>query len=132
MELKTYDPKEVNIIIGGAIIGSWNTVTVEREEDQNIMSAGTSGENTRTKNANNLGTITVTLPQTSGDNAILTGLAVADDVFSVMVQDKSGESIHVMAEAVIGKRPAAEYGKEAGEREWTIMGGLSTDLSNGN
>lgn len=132
MELKTYDPKEVNIIIGGAIINSWNAVTVEREEDQNIMSAGTSGENTRTKNANNLGTITLTLPQTSGDNGILTGLAVADDVFSVMIQDKSGSSVHVMAEAVIGKRPAAEYGKEAGEREWTIMGGLSTDLSNGN
>lgn len=132
MELKTYDPKEVNAIIGGRILESWNTITVGREEDENTMSAGTSGEITRTKNANNLGTVTVVLPQTSSDNAILTGLAAAGGSFSVMIQDKSGSSVHVMAEAVIGKRPESEYGKEAGEREWTIMGGLTTDLPNGN
>ena len=132
MPLKTYDPKEVNAIIGGQILGSWNSITVAREEDENFMSVGTSGEATRTKNANNLGTITVVLPQTSADNAILTGLAVGGGVFSAMIQDKSGASVHVMAEAVIGKRPESEYGKESGEREWTIMGSLSTDLPNGN
>lgn len=132
MSLKTYDPKEVNIIIGGRILQSWNSVTVAREEDENFMTAGTSGEVTRTKNANNLGTITAVLPQTSSDNAILSGLAAAGGVFSVMIQDKSGSSVHVMAEAVIGKRAESEYSKEASEREWTVFGGLTTDLPNGN
>lgn len=132
MELKTYDPKEVNVIIGGSIMNSWNTVNVEQEEDDNIMSAGTTGEITRTKNANKLGTITVVLPQTSGDNSILTGLAIGGEVFSIMIQDKSGSSVHVMAEAVVGKKASSEYAKESGEREWTFMGGLSTDLPNGN
>ena len=33
MSVKTYDPSQVAIIIGGRIIKSWNTVTVTRDED---------------------------------------------------------------------------------------------------
>ena len=128
MSLKTYDPSEMSIIIGGSIINSWNTVNVELDEDEQAASTGTSGEHTRTINPNNMGTLTLTLPQSSADNAKLQALATSKQIFSTMVMDKNGNDVHVMAEAFISKRPPAEYGKEHGEREWIIKGGLSTNL----
>ncbi len=123
--MKTYDPKEVAVIIGGAIIKSWNTVTVAMLEDQNTFSASTTGEPTRTKNANKLATITLVVPQASEDNAALSTLLIADTVIPCSVIDTAGNSLHVMAEGVIVKSPDAEYAKEDGEREWVITGNIN-------
>jgi hypothetical protein len=132
--LKTYDPSQVSIIAGGSIINSWNTVSVELDEDEQFATVGTSGEVTRTINASSLGTITLTVPQSSADNAALQALATAKSVFPFSILDKSGSGLsnHVMAEAFISKRPTAEYAKEHGEREWIIKGSLTTNLVSGN
>jgi hypothetical protein len=123
--MKTYDPTQVSIIIGGAIIKSWDIIAVAMAEDKNTFTPSTTGQLTRTKNANKQGTFTLTLPQASEDNAVLSGLLKVDGVIPCAVIDTGGFSIHSMAEGVIVKSPDAEYGKESGTREWMITGSIN-------
>ncbi len=131
-DMKTYDPSEVSIILAGSIIKSWISVSAERDEEAFMMTTGTGGESTRTKNANKMGVITLVLPQASVDNAVLTTLWNAGTQISVAVTDKSGVSLHVIPEATVTKSPDAAYGKEAGEYEWLIRGNLSVHVLGGN
>lgn len=131
-DLKTYDPSQVVVIIGGSIVKSWNTVTAARDEENFMMTTGTQGESTRTKNANKMGVITLVLPQASVDNAILSAFWNAGTQISVAVTDKSGVSLHAMPEATVTKSPDAGYGKEAAEYEWLIRGDLSVHVLGGN
>ncbi len=126
MSVETYDPKKVFVIVGGQHITGFqdgSMVTVERNEDAWTLQMGTDGYGTRSKSNNRSGRITINLMQTSGSNFILSNLAQLDElgnggVVEVMVQDSNGKSLHVMQEAWVVKRPSAEYGKEATNREW--------------
>jgi len=132
-DVKTYDPSQGSLIVGGSIIASWREVSVARDEDGFTFDVDTSsGEATRTKNASKLGTFTVTLPQASGDNATLSALEVTDALVAVMFKDNSGNSLHVMPFGTIVKGADAGYAKEAGDREWTIRGNLDVHLNGGN
>ena len=122
--MKTYSPKEVSVVIGGAIIKSWDEVSVVMDEDRNVLSSATTGESTRTKNANRLGKIEITLPQTSEDNLALSGLLAIDTPIPCAVIDSGGNSLHVMPLGVIMKSPDSGYAKENGTRIWTIAGNL--------
>ena len=130
--LKTYAPGEVSVVIGGSIINSWNSVTVARNEDKNFPSVGTQGEVTRTVNASNLGTITLVLPQSSADNAVLSAKEVANGIESIGIMDKSGDSIHTMPEGFITTVAEAGYEKELTEREWVFQGDLPVNIIGGN
>lgn len=132
MSVKTYDPSEVAIIIGGSIISSWNSITIAREEDGWTFSTGTSGEVTRTKNLNKMGTLTLLLPQTSADNAVLSAFQIAENVLACSVIDKSGTSIGLMPEGTVVKVPDSEFAKESGEREYQIKGDLVEFIAGGN
>jgi len=131
-DTKTYDPSQVVVIVGGSIIKSWNTVTAARDEENFMMTVGTQGEATRTKNANKMGVLTLVLPQASVDNAVLSAFFNSGAQISVSVTDKSGVSLHVIPEATVTKSPDAAYGKEAGEYEWLIRGNLSIHVLGGN
>jgi hypothetical protein len=124
--LKTYDPSEVVVAVGGALLASWNQVTAEFAEDQNLMSTGTTGETTRTKNANRTGTVTINIPQTSTDNAILNALALTNSVVNVSIVDKSGTIVITIPEGVFQKVPNIVLGKDAadGSRDWLLTGKL--------
>jgi hypothetical protein len=130
--MKTYNPSQVSIIIGGSIVKSWNTVTPEPDEDGWLFSTGTSGESTRTKNANKMVTITLVLPQSSADNDILSGLEIAGSLIPISIIDKSGRTVITMPKGTVAKRPAVELGKEAGEREWLIKGDVPVYAVGGN
>jgi len=124
MGTKTYDPSLVSVIIGGSIIKSWEAVKAGRDNDKYKFTERTSREVTRTKNASLLGTITLTLPQASQDNATLSAFEVAGALIPCMIMDKGGTSLHTMPEGTVVKMPDAEYGKDSGSREWTIKGEL--------
>jgi hypothetical protein len=132
-DLKTYNPGDVTVAVGGAIIESWNTITAEFDEDQNLMSVGTTGEVTRTKNANRSGRITINVPQTSTDNATLSALAIADANTVVGITDGSGTSVVGMVAGVFVKAPNLVLGKDAadGSRDW-ILAGKMTMVGGGN
>ena len=124
MAIKTYDPSQVSVIVGGSIITSWNTVTPDRDEDSFTFNTGTTGESTRTKNLNKMGTFTIVLPQTSADNAVMSGFEVGGSLISCSIIDKSGASLAVMPEGTVMKPATSEFGKESGEREWVVKGDI--------
>ena len=128
---KNYSPGDVSLIIGGSIV-KFDAVTVARNEDKNTMTVGTQGEVTRTKNLSNLATITVVLPQSSSNNAILSAFEVANSVVSILVKDNGGLSLHTMPEGVITGVPDSEYGKEVTDRTWIFQGDLPVNVIGGN
>jgi hypothetical protein len=132
MAVKTYDPGQVSLIVGGTIIKSWDKIAVAMDEDDWSFAAGTTGEVTRVKNLNRLGSIAVTLPQTSADNAVLSAFRIAGALLPCIVKDASGNSLHVMPEGTVVKPADSEYGKEAAQREWTIKGGIVEMTVGGN
>lgn len=128
MALKTYDFKQVAVIIGGRIITGFadgDAVQVERNEDAWSLQVGAEGEATRSKSNNRSGKITLSLQQASESNAILSGFAKADELSNsglvpVLVKDNSGNSLYGAEQAWIVKSPAAALGMESGNREWVI------------
>jgi hypothetical protein len=132
MAVKTYDPGQVSLIVGGTIIKSWDKIAVAMDEDDWSFAAGTSGEVTRVKNLNRLGAITIALPQTSADNAVLSAFRVSGALLPCIVKDASGNSLHVMPEGTVVKPADSEYGKEAAQREWMVKGAITEMTVGGN
>lgn len=128
MGLKTYDGKQVTVIWGGRILTGYadgEFCTVEYAEARWTHTAGADGEEARAKVNNNSALARIRFLQTSDSNRILSQDAEADKasnagVKPLMIQDKSGKSLHVSEEAYIESTPSAAYGKEIGEREWTF------------
>ena len=140
MAVKTYDPSQVAIIIGGFPVTGFadgSFVTVERNEDAFALYVGTDGEGTRAKSNNKSGRITITLAQSSDSNAVLSGFAQADElsnsgVVPVLVKDNSGQSLHSAETAWIVKAANSEYAREVGTREWVIETDVLVTLPAGN
>jgi hypothetical protein len=128
-QLKTYSPEDITIIVEGVEIEgtAQDFCTVSYEEDHFTYTSGSDGEGCRSKNPDRSGTITITLMQTSTSNSVLSAIAKTDDItgaaiFSILVKDNSPQatSLHTSDSAWIQKTSDAGYGKEAGDREWTI------------
>lgn len=127
-KLKTYDLKQVNVVFNGRVLSGAaesDFVTVEMNEDAWTHHVGADGEEARSRSNNNSGKVTVKLSQYSEDNRILSEFHEADKssgsgVAALMVNDKSGLSMHGTDEAYISKAPAAGYGKTPGDREWVF------------
>jgi len=128
MAVKTYDPKQVIIIIGGNTMTGFadgTFVIVARNEDGWSLQIGTDGEGTRSKSNNKSGTVTFTLMQSSDSNQILSALAALDELSNagavpIMVKDNSGESLYIAETAWIRKYADSEFAREAGPREWVL------------
>lgn len=131
MAVKTYDPKQVILIVGGFQITGYaegTFVNIARREDAFTLHVGSDGEGVRSKSNNRSGTVTFHLLQSSHSNDILSAFAKADEltnagIFPLMVKDGSGSSLYMAQSAWIKKIADSEFGKEAGAREW----GLETD-----
>lgn len=140
MPVKSYDPSQVMVVFGGRVLSGFaegTKVTVEHEEDAWTTQIGVDGEGTRSKSNNRSGTITVQLMQSSDDNAFLYGIYELDrtsnaGALPMMVKDGSGSSLHMAETAWISKLPAAEYGVEAGAREWAFKTDILVSALGGN
>lgn len=127
MAVYTYSPEDVAVSIGGLLITGYSEATfvmVEREEDAFTKVIGSDGIATRSKNANKSGTVTLTLKASSPGNDLLSIIASKDEidgsgVVPVIVKDNSGTTV-CAGKGWIKKKPAAEFAKEVGDREWTI------------
>ena len=123
--MRTYNPEEVSILIGTSLLNGWNNVRITRAEDGALFSVGTSGEVTRTINANKLGNFVITMQQSSIDNETLSGYEISKVALPCSVIDKSGTTVGVIELGTVIKIPDSDLGKEAGTREWTITGELT-------
>ena len=126
--MKTYDPKQVILTVGGRQITGWadgTFIEVERDADAYELTVGADGDAARSKSNNRAGKITVTLLQTSEGNAVLSGFAAADElsnggVVAIMARDKSGASFFVADQAWVQKYPKSGYSKNIETREWVL------------
>jgi len=128
MALKTYDPAQISIIVGGAIMSGFadgEFVTTERNEDAFTIATGADGEVSRVKSNNKSGRITITLQQTADSNLILSGFAQADElrnagVVPVLIKDLKGATLVTAARAWVAKAPATPYAKDVQNRTWIL------------
>lgn len=128
MSLRTYDPAQVLITIGGVPMGGFADGTfllIDRDEDAFTKVTGADGTSTRVKSNNKAGTLTLTLKQSSPSNDVLSGFAALDElsntgVVPVLVKDIGGDSVFFSATGWVQKYPASEFGKEINNREWIL------------
>lgn len=131
MSMKTYDPKNVSIIIGSHIVSGFadgTFINVERRNPTWSLVAGASGETERSKSNDKSGRITLTLLQSSASNDILSGFAQSDELdnsgtFPLLMKEDTGTTIIEATEAWCTKPSNTPYGKESQGREWVIETG---------
>ena len=134
---KTYDAKDVSIIISDRAASGFNSVSVTRESDTWSDDVGADGEVARSKSNDKRGNFELTMQQTSEFNDFLSSLhnedeATGNKIFNVTVKDNRGKSLHESAEAWIQKLPDSEYAQASGERVWSIRAAAVSGTIGGN
>lgn len=128
-QVKTYDPKSINITIGSHIVTGYaedTFLSIEQTGDGTVASSGADGEVARSLSHNPLHRLTLTLQQTSETNDYLSDLLRQDrasgggGVVPLQVRDLRGTSVFAASQAWVVKWPNREYAAEVGEREWEI------------
>lgn len=119
IEVASYDPKKVNVIVGGRIItgfASDGVVTLTKNEDSVTPSVGAKGDVTYSENANESGTVAVTLMSTSSSLSYLRGLEARRRAVNVTISDVNSSDGFVMSEGNcrIMKMPGAARQKTEG------------------
>jgi hypothetical protein len=103
IEVASYDPKKVNLVMNGKIItgfASDSMITIARNEDTVTTQVGVKGDVAYNENANESGTITVTLMGTSSSLPYVRSLALKRKEVSVMIVDANDSaSVNVAEEA---------------------------------
>lgn len=140
MSFATYDVSQVAVIVGGVPLEGFadgTRVTIEFDEQQFTKVTGSDGLTTRSKSNNYSGTIAVVLQQSSRANDVLSALWAADrsrnaGVVPVLVKDGSGRTLWAAEHAWVQQMPTQEFGKESGDREWTLDTDKLTGLAGGN
>ncbi|NQX68486.1 DUF3277 family protein [Paenibacillus alba] len=123
MSTKTYDPKSVSVIIDGIYLTGFSEdmVEIEKDEDSFEVKVGAQGDTTRAKINNNLGTIKITLQQTSPQISYLDGLANSGKMFPItVISAGTTRETSSATEAFIGKPAARKYGNAAEDREYEV------------
>lgn len=128
MALHTYDPKKVQVLLGGVPIGGFadgTFVTLSRSNDAFTKHSGADGDLTRVKQNDRSGECAITLSQSSASNDYLSGVAIADEltndgVLPLLIKDLSGNSLFASGFAWIRKVPDSSFGKDIENREWML------------
>ena len=123
--MRKYNPKDVIIVVGGrAITGlaEGSFVAAEKTEDGFTEYVGAKGEVSIAENANETGTITITLANTSPSISYLNGLANRKTIMATNVIDMNDNGVRAGGTETIVRKPAnAEWGTEVGNREFEIF-----------
>ena len=128
MSVRTYDPKNIIITVGGIPISGFSEGTfleIARTEPTWNMVVGADGLVTRGKTNNFSGTMTLTLKQSTPSNDVLSGFLALDEatnsgVVPVLVKDLSGNSVYFAARAWINQYANSTFGKDISDRQWTL------------
>ena len=94
MNVTSYDPKKVNVVVDGTTLtgfASDGIITVSKSEDAVTPNVGCKGDVVYEENANESGTIAVTLQQTSSSLSKLRRLASNRTSFSVTISDANDD-----------------------------------------
>ena len=122
----TYDPTKVSLVVNGRVITGFATdsmITVARSEDMVTTAVGVQGDVTYNENANDSGTVTVTLSGTSSSLPTLRDLALRRQQVSVLLADANDDSnVYVSGDrGRITRPPGLTRAKEIGSETVTIF-----------
>ena len=141
MSTKDYDPNGVVISLGPPIgegatlviegFADGTFITVNRNNPNWSLMSGASGETARAKSNDRTGTVELTLMQSSASNNILSAFLSADELsnsgkFSFYMEDASSKTVISASEMWVQQAPTVEFGKELGDRVWTLETGQLT------
>jgi hypothetical protein len=126
MAVKTYDPKEISIIVGTAFLSGFadgSFVTVRRNADTFALQVGADGKGVRTKSNDRSGQIEIVLQSGADSNSFLSDLAISDEATNgglvpLTIKDNLGTKLHFAEQAWIKKQPDDALAKENGDITW--------------
>lgn len=126
VNVTTYDPKKVNVIVGGRVItgfASDGVVTLAKSEDSVTPSVGAKGDVTYSENANESGTVSLTLMSTSFSLSYLRDLEAKRRAVNVSITDANDDTAFTMNEdnCRITKMPDVARQKEQATVTVTIF-----------
>jgi len=120
----TYDAKSVSVIVGGVYLTGFgeSMVTVAKDEENWETSVGAQGDVVRSRVNNPLGTITVSLQQTSPQVEYLDRLAKTGETVPISVISAGPPKETATSTAAYVKKPADRaYGSSAEDREYEFQ-----------
>ena len=125
MEVLTYVPSNVALILSGSQIKGWNSITISRSDPVFKQIKGIRGKNTRTRIKNSSATITIETPQTELFNEVLSMVLEADSVngtarLEINLMESTGSSFFTTNTAYISQWPELRYSGELGVNIWTL------------
>lgn len=125
-EISTYSPESVLLILGGAALTGWNSISISRDADQFNVIKGIRGKHTRSRNYDNSATIVLELPFSSDWNYILSQIVTQDSQSAtgrceILLKDNSGNSIFKTTQAYVRKFADVTFDATISSRVWTIQ-----------
>lgn len=126
--VRTYDPKQIVLTIGGVPMGGFadgTFISIERTSDTFEKVSGADGVVSRAKLNDYSGSLALTLAQTSPSNDVLSGFAIADEATSdgvvpILCKDIGGTTTIFSAKGWVRKPATVELGKAINNREWNL------------
>jgi len=119
MEVMSYDPTKVNVVVAGRIITGFaadGVINLTRNADSITPAVGAKGDVVYSENADKTGTAAMTLMSTSASLAYLRELEAKRKMVTVSVQDKNDADGFIMScdNCRVLKMPDANRAKEQG------------------
>lgn len=121
-----YSPEDVNFVFDGGLVATGlaedEFVTAERNTEKRSFKVGAQGEVVVNESADDTGTVTVTIDQTSPTNKEFRRLYNSGKAFDLNVADNNPNTADVSgSECYIENLPSKSSGAESGDREWNIL-----------
>lgn len=126
MEVLTYVPSNVILVISGWQVHGWNEISVARNTPGFRQIRGIRGKNTRTRVQDTSATLTIRVPQTENMNEVMSAIHDADleegtARLEIMLAEVTGNSFFSTATGYITAYPELAYTGDMSERVWTIV-----------
>ena len=125
MQVLTYVPSNVNLVISGLPISGWNEITVVRNSPVIKQIRGIKGKNTRTRLKDSSATIVIETLQTELLNEVFTLALQADQLngtarLELALTESTGTSFFTTTSAYITAYPQKKYSKDISSVVWTL------------
>jgi hypothetical protein len=125
MEVLSYVPSNVVLLISGLQIQGWNNIRISRNAPAFRQIRGIRGKNTRTRIKDSSATLTIETPQTSLVNEVLSKCLEADLEtgavrLEITLKETTGTSFFSTTTAYITAYPELSYSNSIGSNTWTL------------
>lgn len=125
MDVKTFIPSNMNLIICGYKVEGWNKVVVTRNSPTFRQIRGIRGKNTRVRLEDSSAVISITVPQSEDVNDVLSLIALADIQYGtcrleVMLKDITSDTIFTTTNGYLTMLPPISYSSEVEDNTWEI------------